>query len=269
MIKIYIKIYFIFCALQRLVYSNSIDEILVESPLQPYLVDIAVTELSTGMDPIDCIYVINLDERINRWNQLRDSWKKNGLSINRVSAVNGWKLNNEVIKALSFPHKKMPGGVLGCFLSHISVLKNAYENQFNIVWVLEDDAEFVGDPQKIPELITALSILDPEWDILYTDMRNFGIRQGGFGILPVNDEDYVDENFMRPGNRFGTYSIIISKSGIEKLLHNFICESLHAPIDVKIHWTPGIRKYSTRHNIVSYVKDSISDTERPIFNDNY
>lgn len=54
--------------------------------------------------------------------------EKNGLSVNRVQAVNGWNLSKDCIKTLSFPHHSMPGGVLGCFLSHISVLKNAYEN---------------------------------------------------------------------------------------------------------------------------------------------
>lgn len=255
--------YIVFCLFQCSLYCTSIEEILAKSPLQPYLVDIAVTELSPGMDPIDCIYVINLEERVHRWNQLQESWEKNGFSLNRVSAVNGWKLNQEVIKALSFPHKKMPGGVLGCFLSHISVLKNAYENQFNVIWILEDDAHFVGDPQKIPELITALSLLDPEWDILYTDVKNFGITQGSFGSLPVTEEDYIDENFMRVGNRFGTHSILISKSGIEKLLYHFISETLYAPIDVKIHWIPNLRKYSVRKNIVSNVLGEGSTTESP------
>lgn len=143
------------------------------------------------------------------------------------------------------------------------MLKNAYENQFNIIWVLEDDAEFVGDPQKIPELITALSTLDPEWDILYTDVGNIGIVQGSFVILPVNNEDYLDENFMRVGNRFGTHSILISNSGIAKLLNYFICESLYAPIDVKIHWIPNLRKYSVRQNIVSHLAGEESTTESP------
>lgn len=111
-----------------ILYSISIDEILLESPLRYYLREIEITELHTGVELIDCSYAINLDERINRWNQLRDSWKKNGLSVNRVQAVNGWNLSKDCIKTLSFPHDSMPGGVLGCFLSHISVLKNAYEN---------------------------------------------------------------------------------------------------------------------------------------------
>ena len=249
--------------LYSVLYSNSINEILLESPLREYLVDVELTKLYSGMELIDCIYVINLDARINRWNKLRNAWEENGYYVNRIKAVNGWSLSKDCIKALSFPHDNMPGGVLGCFLSHISVLKNAYENQFEIIWVLEDDAEFVGEPKKIPELIRALSNLDPEWDILYTDVRNVGIVNGGFGVLPINQEDYLDEDFMQVGNRFGTYSIIISKSGVEKLLHYFISDSLYAPIDVKIHWIPNIRKYSVRQNIVSYIQGTDSTTEFP------
>lgn len=129
--------------------------------------------------------------------------------------------------------------------------------------MLEDDTGFFGDPQKITELVAALSKLDPQWDILYTDVRNIGITQGSFGVLPVNNEDYLDKNFMRVGNRFGFYSVFISKSGIEKLLHYFISHSLSTPIDVEIHCIPNIRKYSVRQNIVSYTQITDSTTQFP------
>lgn len=268
MTRKYIKISFLFIIcisqLYSVLYSKSLEEILIESPLQEYLVDIELKELYSGMELIDCIYVINLDERINRWNKLRNIWEKKGFFVNRVNAVNGWNISKDSIKALSAPHNAMLGGVLGCFLSHISVLKNAYENQFEIIWVLEDDAEFVGDPQKIPELIKALSKLDPQWDILYTDVRNFGITTGGFGVLPVSNKDYLNKDFMRVGKRFGTYSILISKSGIQKLLYYFISNPLCDAIDVIIHWIPNIRKYAVRRNIVSYIRGTESTTQHPL-----
>lgn len=245
-------------------YSHPIDELLIRSPLQQHLIDIEITEPNTGLDLVDCIYVINLDKRIHLWKHLRDALEKNGLFANRVNAINGWELSDRIIQIITPSKRKMKGGAVGCFLSHISVLKNAHENGFNIIWILEDDAEIINNLKKIPNLIRTLSNLDPKWDILYTDVRNFGINgRGCEGSLPMKVSDFLDKNLMKAGNRYGTYSLLISKSGIEKLLNYFICNLLRAPIDIEIHWIPNLRKYSIRYNLVSYIKNTTSNTEFP------
>lgn len=244
-------------------YSSSLVDILNESPLQDYLVDIELTEPQSGIELVDCIYVINLDERINRWNCLKNSWGKNGLSLNRVNAVNGWKLGEKVIEGITSPARKMKGGAVGCFLSHISVLKNAYENGFNIIWILEDDAEITDDPQKIAYLLENLHEIDPEWDILYTDVNNLGLTNGIEVFLPIQPKNLLNEHLMRARNRYGSHSILISKNGVEKLLKYFVSNLLMAPIDIEIHWIPDIRKYSVRENIVSHIEGADSTTEFP------
>lgn len=244
-------------------YSHSINDLLMETPLQQYLIDIEILEPDTGLELVDCIYVINLYKRIHRWERLRDSLKKRGLFPNRVHAINGWELNEQQIKPIISPKRKMKKGVIGCFLSHLSVLKNAYENEFNIIWVLEDDAEIVDNVEKLSLLLEELQQIDPQWDILYTDVKDFGVIGNGEGIIPIDSINILNENFMRARSRYGMHSVLISKHGIQKLFTYFVSNVLMAPIDIVIHWVPNIRKYSVRKNVVSNLLGEDSTTESP------
>lgn len=244
-------------------YCNFLDDILNRCLFQKYLVDIKLTEFSSGIESIDCIYVVNLDEKIFRWNDLKISSEKRGLALNRVSAVNGWKLSPEVIQSITSPNRKMKAGAVGCFLSHISVLKNAYENGFNTIWVLEDDVEIVDDPQKILFILESLYQIDPQWDILYTDVKTLGLINGEEIIITPQNTNILNNHLMRAGNRYGMHSFLISKNGIEKLLKYFLTHLLMAPIDIELHWIPNINKYSVRKNIISNISGFDSTTEFP------
>ena len=61
--------------------------------------------------------------------------------------------------------------VIGCALSHLSVIRNAYDAGYQTIWVLEDDIAVEQDPHRLSALIDKLdSLVGKEgWDILYTD----------------------------------------------------------------------------------------------------
>jgi GR25 family glycosyltransferase involved in LPS biosynthesis len=68
-------------------------------------------------------YVINLDERTDRWNQIQNSFKGYNINLERVSAVRdqvGWK---------------------GCGYSHIKVIRAAKEKKLPFVLIMEDDCK--------------------------------------------------------------------------------------------------------------------------------
>ena len=54
--------------------------------------------------------------------------------------------------------------------------------------------------------------------------------------------------------------MLISRKGIKKILDYFTHVYLWAPIDVDMHYIPGIRQYSTRRNVVSLWNWALSDT---------
>lgn len=242
-----------------------------ETAVVNYLKPITVTEFQSGVKGVDCIYVINLDERPEKWEWFIS--QEADIHVNRVSGINGWKLTSEQLQELSgsYPVRISPGQY-GCLLSHISILKDAENRGFETIWVMEDDAEFLADPHQISDLLKELSSMN--WDVLYTDID---MREpvGGYiisqhvdprpgQVLPQKfyamKRKRVSKNLMRIRNRFGTHSILVSRSGIKKMLDYFTHVYFWAHIDHDMHYIPGIREYSATRNIVTNRRITISDT---------
>jgi hypothetical protein len=253
-----------FCYLQK-----------TETPTTQFLRSIQITEPNSGVELIDCVYVINLDERPEKWEQLAPLLKKQGIKANRVSAVNGWKITTQDKKILTGPYySKLKGGEIGTLLSHISIIKDAYERGFERIWVLEDDVEFLYGSDQIPNLIRELTSIDPCWDTLYTDTDSRNRDDSGYcrslGTNPRSDQKiehllhYLKRapqsaNITLLRQRFGAYSFIVSRSGIEKLFNYFSHVYLWSQIDVDMHFVPHIRQYCTSRDIVTNNRSALSD----------
>jgi GR25 family glycosyltransferase involved in LPS biosynthesis len=158
------------------------------------------------MRNIDFIYMINLDERPEKFEQTIKNFQSYGIYPYRFSAVNGWKLSNADLQKLGIKldHgvvKEMMGtayplingkekivhgpmtnpemtyfshcmsrGSIGIILSHLSILQDALDSGFNTIWVMEDDVEILSDPNEISDLIEKLDRQVGDWDILFTDI---------------------------------------------------------------------------------------------------
>ena len=66
---------------------------------------------------------------------------------------------------------------------------------------------------------------------------------------------------LRIYQRFGAYSMILSKTGIENVLRHFTNNYLWTSYDVDIHYIPGIRQYCVNRDVVSINYKIRSDTE--------
>ncbi len=100
-------------------------------------------------------FVINLD-------RCQDRMKYFDKSFKRWSAVDGNDLkdDNPVLSMMISYHNidpKQHRAKVGCFISHINLLKHIVENKLNNVIILEDDAEMVNPlPNPLPEEFTYL-----------------------------------------------------------------------------------------------------------------
>src|SRR3990167_660764 len=178
----------------------------------------------TGPKNIDYIYLINLKQRPERWiNSLKQLVPYN-IIPQRFPGIYGWSLGPDVLNDISlkftvgmwagresvmvFPPEKKGEpewinlsyawdgkscfsgwtvkGTIGCSLSHLSVLHDAYEAGYQTIWVLEDDFRILDDPHKLSSIIEELDrVVGVEgWDVLYTD----------FDFLVVDvDRDILDQ----------------------------------------------------------------------------
>lgn len=267
---------------------------------------------------IDFIYMINLDERPQKYALSKQHLDKYGIHPYRFSAVNGWKLSLEAINDVGVMYQPgmtpllattylklgdkiihsheymrqfgktyfchcMSLGVIGCSLSHISVLQDAYDSGYETIWVMEDDVEILEDPHQLSDLIEELDTLvgSDHWDVLFTD-RDYrtGINQyliaSGAAKRPDMDcsqkQRYSDvytktieinNHFRKIAARFATTSMIIRRSGMIKLLEFWKTRNIYLPCDLENYFPPEIQRYGLTFDLVTNMFDSLSDTGSP------
>lgn len=248
------------------------------TPTSKYLKKTTLSETSSGLEGVDCIYVINLDSRPEKWQRVNELLRANGLKANRFSGVKGWELTIEARSELCGPYPiRLSAGEFGCLLSHLSVIKDAYERGFNCIWVCEDDIDILRKVSRLPKLLRRLARIDKNWDVFYTDIdtKNAeGVR------VPSVDADFrpdfhykapryylerslVDSEIMSIRQRFGMYSFFLSRQGMKKILHYFTHVYLWSAVDIDLHYVPHLRQYSTTKDYVSiWYKSPFSDIVR-------
>ncbi len=236
---------------------------LPKPPIDKFLTNIQSHKKPSGLNHVNCIYVINLDKRPERWERTRIFFEEQNLYANRVSAVNGWVIPTWTKLQLSGPtHLFLSGGEIGCFLSHLSIYQDALNEHFNAVWICEDDITFTDNPNLLDAYIEELSIIDPDWDMLYTDNSTHGMgdqkpRKGQNNYTPLYYS--ISENLLRVHGRHGLHSVIFSSKGLEKITNYFKSVYLFSPLDVDIHYVPTLKEYSVKKNVATALNTS-SDT---------
>jgi GR25 family glycosyltransferase involved in LPS biosynthesis len=248
-------------------YAQKTDLISLIRPLE-------IKPQQTGIAGIDCIYCINLDVRKDKWKAMHQKLSDQGLKANRVPAINGWKeLAREQIKAIQKPYKsRLNKGQVGCLLSHLSILKDAENRNFDRVLILEDDVNFVSEMKDLSKYLDKISALDPEWDILFLDdwtlEKNSGIRSPKdradskmSEVIKKPKEVLTGTNFVRTYYRHGAYAMVVSKNGARKISEYFIRTPLFFAYDLEFNHIHNIKMYETDKDFVT-VDLKISDTSK-------
>jgi GR25 family glycosyltransferase involved in LPS biosynthesis len=159
------------------------------------------------------IYCINLNARIERWENVTQQFSKNKLEVKRYEAVDG-KKNNSI--------NNLKSGQLGCIISHLNILKQCYENNIENVLITEDDVEFCDDLNRIffeyeKEL--------PEWDILY-----FGANHALCNPYEHSPPIKVTDHVYRVLHAYSTHAYAVNKSCYKILIDHI--SQMNAPLDV-------------------------------------
>ncbi len=271
------------------------------------------------MRNIDFIYMINLDKRPEKFLATQLSLRRYGIYPYRFSAVNGWELSKEVFQNVGLKLKEgmtpllsttyysidgkmiqsheymdnpsksyfchcMAPGPIGCALSHISILKDAFESNYEVIWVLEDDVEIIRNPHILSDYINKLNLTFGKngWDILFTDYDGrkneveYNVCDGlakrpdmdcssNFRRGHFSKKKKINEYFREMPARYGTYSMIISRSGIKKMLDFFYNHKIYLPIDMDNCYVETIKRYGVLENIVSHKLDALSDNAAPFY----
>lgn len=264
------------------------------------------------MAGIDFIYVINLDPRPEKYERTMNALRPYGINPYRFSAVNGWELSFETLDELgiilenpkpfgpiatvyrhidgkeyhSYEYMKEPGisyychsmsrGAIGCTLSHLSTLQDAYDSGYHTVWIMEDDIRVISNPHELSYLITVLDNLEPGWDVFFTD-NEIKAANGPVPctcirprpLVQLQSLEYylkrknIQGDIVKIGMRFGATSMIVRRSGMKKILDYYHQYKIYFPYDIEYFLVPGINLYALSRDIVTNIVGGESDNGKP------
>jgi GR25 family glycosyltransferase involved in LPS biosynthesis len=116
------------------------------------------------------------------------------------------------------PNQIVNKGQFGCLQSHINILKDALEKNYETILILEDDVIFSKEAQKQFERITKIQSTRPNWNIIY-----LGASQHNWKNIKMKDDFYYAQLTT------GSFAYIVRMSFYQILLNEF--EKRLKPVD--------------------------------------
>jgi len=104
-----------------------------------------------GINNVDIVYFINLDNRIDRLYEFLSEMKKINFPFNKIIRI----------PAVSKPNQ----GHLGCSLSHIKAMENFICSQYNNCIIFEDDFEFTKNLNPINKAFEEFFTNIIDWNV--------------------------------------------------------------------------------------------------------
>ena len=185
----------------------------------------------------DCVYIISLDktdeykqDALKRLDESNVKYKEVAF-IEGIDGRNpnpgfdfkpwkGWKIGDEYEQSRidkkfndesnKFHQRDITPGEIGCVLSHIKCWKDAYENKFDSVLVLEEDFSFIQPFDQ--DIIQSLN----KWDLIHL----------GRNLIRNLPEQNYNAYFVRPLFSYNAHAYALSKNGVDILLSKKLEENL-------------------------------------------
>jgi GR25 family glycosyltransferase involved in LPS biosynthesis len=314
------RIYSVFVLFFLTVLSTALSEERVpeasKSSLKQYFKPCANKTACVSVPGIDYVYLINLDRRPDRLERSLNQLLKYGIIPYRFSAVDAQALPASTINAIGLQFQKrmktgywvthfsqngkpeydflrkqcygntyfsrwMKRGAIGCTLSHLSVLQDAYDSGYKTIWVLEDDISVKESPTLLSSYIQELDALvgPSNWDIFFTDKTGIlalpssqPMQEKDFWYLfrpdlprpdleTLNEKKALGSHFIKTNVRIRTHSMVIRRSGMKKIL---VFENLHhifLPYDNELAYVPSLMQYNLTYNLITYFEENDSDIQ--------
>jgi hypothetical protein len=161
----------------------------------------------------DQIYYINLERRKDRDQKCINELQKNNIIAKRFIAIDG--------KSIVNPNWNYSLGAFGCLQSHLEIIKEAKNNKYNSILILEDDVVFNDNMEN--DFKKYYDQLDGEWDILYLS--------GNYNKHIQNSFEKITDNIIKCNLTYTTHCYAIKNT-----VYDIIIDALYkatAPIDIE------------------------------------
>lgn len=213
---------------------------------------------------------INLDHRKDREEHMQWELARVGMSARREPAIR-WQDVDSPEKRFTTMYKRTPGAI-GCFLSQMKVMDDAYrQGEFGAhAVVLEDDLVFCSDFKERMVIIEKF-MASRQWDVIWLGGTYHRDKPYWHG-LPHNkmldcscgiDADYQEigcDHFVRTFGAFSTHAYIVNVKSIRKIL-SLLKESISTSIGIDfsfIRLQPQLNTFAFVPGCVKQI-DNLSD----------
>ncbi|EGR1172475.1 glycosyltransferase family 25 protein [Vibrio parahaemolyticus] len=159
--------------------------------------------------------VISLSTATKRRQDIKREFEREGLTFSFFDAVRGSELNLTEFRALDTPYEReLSAGEVGCYLSHISVLREFIDSDYDFLAVYEDDICLKNNyAHRVNNILSGLD--EKCFDILLVGYRNEYLSFWGSnrfnGVLLKRFCDYG----------WGAHSYVVTKTSAQKILSHF------------------------------------------------
>jgi len=204
-------------------------------------------------------YVIHMKDSNNKYNNIIKNEKKLKKQINIYDAVIGKNidLNNLTMidQNINFNFNYNYIGEVGCYLSHMLLIKSLINSNSKYSVIFEDDLKILDDNlnDKINEIINKL---DGNFDIIYLgNLNNNHYERVSDNIYTINKSDFL----------WGTHAYIINNKNASKIYESLL--NIDAAIDNKFKNNINndiIKAYVIYPILVDQNTDDLKSDIRPI-----
>lgn len=179
------------------------------------------------------VYVINLDGSAERLEAIRARLDAFGLEFERISAIDGRKLDLSTVadydsaRAESYVGRGLVGGEIGCYRSHLDAAARFLASDATYALILEDDALPLCDPVALlSRAIPDLEAVDPNWLLMNIGNRKSKIATPLFGYEVGGQAFQLVAAHYFP---MTTSAIVWSRAGARRFLDGH--RTIFAPVD--------------------------------------
>ena len=159
-------------------------------------------------DYFDGTYCINLEHRMDKWEECVNEFDKHELWVEHYKGINGDDIEYD---------GDLKKGVVGCFMSHKDLITRARDSGLNSILILEDDVAFDDELNiKFNEWYKEVPL---DWDMLYLG-----------GNHNVREVTKCDEHLMRATNTQTTHAYAVKNTVYDMILDRL--EILDLDVDV-------------------------------------
>ncbi len=180
-------------------------------------------------------YLINLDRAKERFLAVDEQFQQAGVSYERFSAVDARFLDQEKYQINNQYTRDFIPGEIGCYLSHIKVLRKFLESDNQFAVIVEDDAKLASDYKAILE--KALSTYqdlpaNDQWDVL----KLFNGKRRNIFVKKLDEKHFIGS--CGSSIPITTLAAVWTRKGAEKFLNKVGKDSpiIKRPIDCELQF---------------------------------